>query len=115
MGDHLLNWLRLCRVKQPVFGTLTYVETYEESFPMLLKRLLQDDEHWEVMVIFCMMGAPMMKLLRLADSCLPSMDKAVYFVDKAEHTILKHAKDLNTLFFSPQQSWFQRIDLAKND
>ena len=87
---------------------------------MPLKRIIQNDKYWEVKVAFCMMGAPMMRLLRLSDRHLPGMDKVGYFVDKAEDTIIKKADHLNKLFPLPadpafkESIWQEMIDFLSS-
>lgn len=63
--------------------------------PADLVALLKNPELWKFLLMFmrCMFGA--LRLLRLCDKKVPTMDKMYYFVLKVDQWLVKHHGDLN--------------------
>lgn len=108
MGGHFIAFQRLARLKQPILDTLTSAALVGSKFPLNMKRILQDDEFWTVIVEICVYTAAMMRVLRSADSASAGMHQLIYFVKKAGSHMLNKADSVNSLFTDPGTSEYNK-------
>ena len=98
MGGVFYCFLRMCRVKQPILDTLCCTEAIQANVPIGLKRILQDDDFWTVVVALLRFIAPVLHLLRISDRRDAGMDKLRYFSGRMVQYMVDNAGEINDLF-----------------
>ena len=98
MGGKIIALLRLVRLRDPLVATIVSAEFRKINKWRSFCALVQQDDLWAYIFSVCRAFYPVMRVLRLADSKIPVMDKLYYYVRLADRMMLRYLPDVRVAF-----------------
>ena len=90
MGGNIIALLRLLRLRDPLVATIVSAEFRKLKCWRSFSSLAQNEGLWEYIFKVCRAFYPVMRVLRLADSKIPVMDKLYFYVRMADQMMEKY-------------------------
>ena len=97
MAGEIIAFLRLLRLFPAIIATITSPEFLALKIARTLCVLLQKDDLWHLLFIVCRALYAPMRVLRLADTKTPGMDKLYYYLRCTDEMLKKFLPQLNDL------------------
>ena len=100
MGGNIIALLRPLRLRDPLVATIVTAEFRKLNCWRSFSSLAQNEGLWEYIFKVCRAFYPVMRVLRLADSKIPVMDKLYFYVRMADHMMEKYLPDVESAYKS---------------
>jgi len=96
MAGHFIALLRMLRLKAALISAVSSAKFKEEPRGRSFALLIKSEKFWCQLVSILKVVVPALRVLRLADSKLPGMDKLFYYVRLTDKILEERANELSS-------------------